>query len=174
MNLLKLLEMAMRTGKSKPEEYNKEDEFNDLKNNKLLELYKEINNYKIYRTQTTIYLSDKDSNYLGYVKLINPRNVMKSEDLKKYKVFVIQGSHSKLSGGFYKLMFSVIFDLGYNLILSDLMMTDEAINAWIKILNNNPNKACIYNEESNELEKYEENKDYSEVNTMKYRYGLKK
>jgi hypothetical protein len=171
-----LSEMALRSGKARDtSDYTYEEEFSTWVQDKSTFPMVADNiegKYRVYRTPSMLFLSSLDDKYLGYIKLINPRSTMKALSAK---VFVIQGSHSNLQGGFYKLMFNIIFTvLHYDIILSDLMMSDEAIHSWEKMLKGNP-KACVFSEADAKLEDYTPNKiDYFSDDDMNYRVGLKK
>lgn len=76
------------------------------------------NRYKVYRYGSELYyLTDENNNYLGHIELENNR---------------INSSFSKLKGGFYNIMFTIILtQIQY--IISDKSLSTQAIRSYEKL-----------------------------------------
>lgn len=73
-------------------------------------------------------LTDKENNYIGSIQFKNIKN----------KIAVIDSSYSKMTGGFYNIMFTAILGLAdIEEILSDVILSDKAFYSYEKLQKNN-------------------------------------
>lgn len=111
--------------------------------------YENIGSKKYIVIQTGDYsflLTNPDDEYLGNIDLSDPDNNGYAS---------INGSESKIDGGFYNLMFRVILqDKEINAILSDSSLSTQAIKSYEKINKEGIFKIFVYDKTTKEIMKF--------------------
>ena len=100
---IKLLNEGVLSGISPTNSRSREQEYNKFYKNSNLTLIKtNISNYNMFNVGNTYYLTDNERNYLGFIQL-EPFNYKSGS----YKILE---SSSKLTGGFYKIIFKILLN----------------------------------------------------------------
>jgi hypothetical protein len=87
------------------------------------------NHYKVYQVGSTYFLTTENNEYLGYIEF----------DITR-KYHIIRMSSSNIERGFYIIMFTTILSSGVKEIVSDSMLSTNAIKSYEKI---NKSKSSI-------------------------------
>jgi len=80
--------------------------------------------YKVYKTNSTYFLTDKNNKYLGNIQYEKHKNTVK-----------IFSSNSTLKGNFYNIMFTAMFLDGVKEILSDNSLSTGSTKAYKNLSN---------------------------------------
>lgn len=124
MSFREFLNEIQRTGsKTDREEYSGEKEFYRLK--KHLKLLLSENGYNLYKYFDTLFLS-KDDKYIAYLDGTNDK-------LNNKKSYYITVMHSEERGAMLK-MFGMMKSLKYVYIVSDVLISDDALKFYEKIM----------------------------------------
>lgn len=124
MSFREFLNEIQRTGsKTDREEYSGEKEFYRLK--KHLKLLLSENGYNLYKYFDTLFLS-KDDKYIAYLDGTNDK-------LNNKKSYYITVMHSEERGSMLK-MFEMMKSVKYFYIVSDVLISDDALKFYEKIM----------------------------------------
>lgn len=97
------------------------------------------NKYRIYRIGGAFFLTNLQDEYEGAISYLNDGNVL-----------TIDETFSKISGGFYSIMFENILNhTEFKEILSSESLSDGAINSYNKLYNSNKFNIRIKDEDGN-------------------------
>lgn len=88
--------------------------------------------------KSSYYLTDDKDEYKGNIET----------RLYKNDVIIIKSSNSKLKRGFYNIMFSCLFAIGFKEILSDTDLSEQAISSYEKLNINGRLQITIYDSEN--------------------------
>lgn len=94
-------------------------------NMRFVELVKDrlgSNHHKVYKTKSTYFLISENNEYLGHI-----------EYERKGKIINIGASHSELKGGFYIIMFTIIFSDNVSEIRSDVSISEKAFRSYVNM-----------------------------------------
>lgn len=141
MSFREFLNEIQRTGsKTDREEYSGEKEFYRLK--KHLKLLLSENGYNLYKYFDTLFLS-KDDKYIAYLDGTNDK-------LNNKKSYYITVMHSEERGSMLK-MFDMMKHLKYVYIVSDVLISDDALKFYEKIMKMKKYFAINYKDETTEI-----------------------
>lgn len=152
MSFREYLNEIQRTGsKTDRSEYSGEKEFYRL--NKHLKLLISENGYELYKYFDTLFLS-KDDKYIAYLDGTNDK-------LNNKKSYYISVMHSEERGALLK-MFGMMKSLKYVYIVSDVLISDDALKFYKKIMKMKKYFAVDYKDETVEISDEEllSNPDY--------------
>lgn len=138
MSFIEYLNEIQRTGsKTDRSEYSGENEFNRLK--KHLKLLISENGYDLYKYFDSLFLS-KDDKYISYLDGTNDK-------LNNKKSYYITVMHSEERGALLK-MFEMMKRVKYIYIVSDVLISDDALKFYEKIMKTKKYFAVNYRDET--------------------------
>ena len=116
---------VQRTGAQERDDFSGEKEWNRLSKNNLPKLLKSKDLYSLYKYHDYLFLV-KDNNYIAYMDGI-------TDKLDGKKSFYITVMHSGERGSM-DILFDLMKDSGYKYIVSDTMLSDDAIKYYEKLM----------------------------------------
>lgn len=146
--------------------FSKEYDWATLQFKELLDRGISSKRYNLYKTPHSFWLTSDTDEYMGHI----------SGDYKTVggkEAFLISESFSKLSGGFYVIMFAHIFKhTNIDYIFSDTLVSEKAVNSWKKRLSQSRNNAVVMVD--GVIGEYRPNGDYWGAGKGNIRVGLGK
>ena len=151
--------MANITKKAEQGEYSAESIWLGIVKSKLKDTKKitDIGEYTVYLNDDIYFLTNSDLKYLGFIE------VRKTDDPK---VFRIAYTNSALSGGFYKLMFQVMFDSGIKELYSDVSISSNAFKSYQNMFKKNYFNVQVITDEGEYLKFSRKNLTDKELNRV--------
>ena len=116
---------VQRTGAQERDDFSGEKEWNRLSKNNLPKLLKSKDSYSLYKYYDYLFLA-KEDNYIAYMDGITNK-------LENKKSFYITVMHSSERGAM-DILFDLMRESGYKYIISDTMLSDDAIKYYEKLM----------------------------------------
>jgi hypothetical protein len=116
-------EMAVNRGYTDSSSFNRKADWNIIKNRKHDVIRDRIgsNHYKVVKDGSTYYLVSENNEYLGSI------------EFRIGSKHIILASNSLIDRGFYAIMFTVILSSGVKEIISDSLLSTNAIDSYEKL-----------------------------------------
>lgn len=119
------LNEVQRTGHQERSEFSGEKEFLRLQKNNLLKELKTKDSYSLYKYHDYLFLTKEDK-YIAHLDCT-------TDKLESKKSFYITVMYSRERGAM-NVLFDLMKDVGYKYIVSDTMLSDDAIKYYEKLM----------------------------------------
>ena len=116
---------VQRTGAQERDDFSGEKEWSRLTKNNLCKLLKSKDSYSLYKYHDYLFLAKEDK-YIAYMDGI-------TDKLENKKSFYITVMHSSERGAM-DILFELMKESGYKYIVSDTMLSDDAIKYYEKLM----------------------------------------
>ena len=116
---------VQRTGAQERDDFSGEKEWNRLNKSNLSKLLKSKDSYSLYKYHDFLFLTKEDK-YIAYMDGI-------MDNLENKKSFYITVMHSSERGAM-DILFDLMRESGYKYIVSDTMLSDDAIKYYEKLM----------------------------------------